>query len=101
MTYTHIELRCLKNYSLAKLTRPSLGAIGYSLAYFRTIFYHRGIFGFLNVLFSILFHLPPLMLEDAEIEPRIVKTSALAVRRSNHSARSHRHFVPQQNDQKT
>ncbi len=27
--------------------------------------------------------------EDADIEPRTVATSALAVRRSNHSARSH------------
>ncbi len=34
-----------------------------------------------------------IMLEDAGIEPRTVATSALAVRRSNHLARSHPHSL--------
>jgi hypothetical protein len=54
-----------------------------------------GIFGFFlfYVQYSTLLHLPPLRFhcvgEDAEIELRTVVTTALAVRRSNHSARSH------------
>jgi hypothetical protein len=53
-----------------------------------------GFLGFLkNVLYSTALHLPPsdsAVSEDAGIEPRIVATSALAVRRhSNNSARSH------------
>jgi hypothetical protein len=32
--------------------------------------------------------------EDAEIKPRTVATSALSVRRSSHSARTHPHSVP-------
>ncbi len=43
------------------------------------------------VRFSTLLHLPPpdsTVSEDAGIEPKTVATMALAVRRSNHSARS-------------
>jgi hypothetical protein len=46
---------------------------------------------FCFVLYSTLLHLPPsdtTVSEDAGIEPRTVATLALAVRRSNHSARS-------------
>ncbi len=47
----------------------------------------------ISVLYSTMFHLPPFRLftvsEDAGIELRTVATSALAVRSSNHSARSH------------
>ncbi len=40
---------------------------------------------FFYVLYTTLLHLPPpTVSEDAEIEPRTVATSALAVRRSNH-----------------
>jgi hypothetical protein len=49
---------------------------------------------FPNVLYSTLLHLPPsdsTVSEDAGIEPRTVATSALAVRRSNHSAKSNPH----------
>jgi hypothetical protein len=48
-------------------------------------------FFFLCTVYSILLHLPPdsFVSEDAGIEPRTVATSALAARRSNHSARSH------------
>jgi len=44
------------------------------------------------IRYSTLLHLPPLIFnvsEDAGIEPRTVATTALAIRRSNHSARSH------------
>ncbi len=51
-----------------------------------------GIF-FMYVLYSTLLHLPLLRFhavsEDVGIEPRTVATSALAVRRSKHSATSH------------
>jgi hypothetical protein len=45
----------------------------------------RGIFcGFLDVLYSTLFPLPPLCRKDAGIEPRTVATLTLAARGSNH-----------------
>ncbi len=46
---------------------------------------------FFSELYSTLLHLPPLRFhsEDAGIEPRTVASSALAVRRSNQSAKSH------------
>ncbi len=53
---------------------------------------------FFFVLYSTLFHLPPFIStvsEDAGIEPRTVATSALAVRRSTHSVRSHHPFLKQ------
>jgi hypothetical protein len=51
-------------------------------------------FGFFlfYVRYSTLLHLPPTdspVSEGARIEPRTVATTTLAVRRSNHSARSH------------
>jgi hypothetical protein len=49
----------------------------------------------MSVLYSTLIHLPPLRFtvsEDAGIEPRKVAISALAVRRSSHSATSHPQF---------
>jgi hypothetical protein len=50
-------------------------------------------FYYFSVRYSTLLCLPPLrystVLEDAGIEPRTVATLALAVRHSNHSARSH------------
>ncbi len=45
-------------------------------------------FYFFRLLYSTLIHLPPLRFLYAGIEPTIT-TLALAVRRSNHSARSH------------
>ncbi len=54
----------------------------------------------LSALYSRLIHLPPLRFHcvegcwDSRMEPRTVPTSALAVRRSNHSARSHPFFQP-------
>ncbi len=55
---------------------------------------NQGFFRFFHVRYSTLLHLPPLrstVSEEAGIEPRTVATTALAVRRSNHSARSHPH----------
>jgi hypothetical protein len=50
-------------------------------------------FFFFYVRYSTLIHLPSLRFyfvsEDAGIETRTVATTALAVRRRNHSARSH------------
>jgi hypothetical protein len=58
------------------------------------ISFKGGFFGFFlfYVRYSTLFHLPSLRfhcVEDAGIEPRTVATTALTVRRSYHSARSH------------
>jgi hypothetical protein len=58
------------------------------------IYKKSGIFWIFSfyVRYSTLLHLPPsdsTVPEDAGIEPRTVATTALAVRRSNHSARSH------------
>ncbi len=56
---------------------------------------YNGNGGFFSVLSSTLLLLTPsdsAVSEDAGIEPRTVATSALAVRRSNHSARSHPHY---------
>ncbi len=55
----------------------------------------KGDFWFFYALYSILFNLPTSQVsnftvsEDAGIEPRTVATTALTVRRSNHSAKSH------------
>jgi hypothetical protein len=43
----------------------------------------------LNTVLSAAPHIPLRMSEDAGIKPRTVATLAVAVRRSNHSARSH------------
>ncbi len=58
----------------------------------------KGGFLFLStVLYSRLLHLPaphiPPVSEDTGIKPRAVATTALAVRRSNHSAKSHLHLT--------
>jgi hypothetical protein len=56
--------------------------------------FRKGKFLVFYVLDSTLLHLPPLRFPcvgDAGIEPRTVATLALAVRRSNNSARSHPH----------
>jgi hypothetical protein len=52
------------------------------------------IFKIMYVLYSTLLHLPPFRFHcvgECWIEPRTVATSALAVRRSSHSATSHPH----------
>ncbi len=51
--------------------------------------------GIFLLLYSTLLHLPPqdsTVSEDAGIAPRTAATSALAVRRSNRSARSHQNL---------
>ncbi len=60
-------------------------------------FFYRGIF--LNFFMYFIHHWFICRLsdsnvsEDAGIEPRTAATSALAVRRSNHSARSHLRYL--------
>jgi hypothetical protein len=64
----------------------SFNTVGYYL--YKCLFFIRGIFGFLDVLYSTLLHLPPLTFHcvgGCWIELRTVATLALAVRHSNHS----------------
>jgi hypothetical protein len=75
-------------YSINK----SFNTVGYYLS--KCLFFIRGIFLFFSmyILYSKLLHLPPFRFRcvgGCWIEPRTVATLALAVRRSNHSTRSH------------
>jgi hypothetical protein len=95
------ELYCLEHGIQPDGQMPSDASIGQADDSFNT-FFSEELFKFLfkadiwiflfYVKYSTLLHLPPsdsTESEDAGIEPGTVATAALAVRRSNHSARSH------------
>jgi hypothetical protein len=72
---------------------PPLVAAGHSATHILNIF--LGDFLFISLLYSKLLHRSSdsTVPSDAGIEPWTVATGALAVRRSNHSARSHPLYV--------